>query len=154
MQHGNRTFRGNTKGKRQPGIYRFPSCLFCCFAASPHRLAALLVSGQALHEALGAIKPIHTGWLDTSVWMSAAPLVSGNKSTRFHQNKSTGLLPSSPSPSVNGNKSTLPVLPNNSGQGGGTIASTLRQRRVHGDFHRLNLNSSTTFIRIPPQPVA
>ncbi len=29
-------------------------------------------------------------WLDTSIWMSAVPLVHGNKSILFRKNKSTG----------------------------------------------------------------
>ena len=61
------------------------------------------------------INTTHSTWLNTSVWMSAAPLVNGNKSTRFHQNKSAGLLPSS-QPYLSGEcmgipiASTLPVL--------------------------------------------
>ena len=37
------------------------------------------------------------------------------------------------------NRSTTALLPYNRQQGGGAITSTLPLRRVHGDFHRLNL---------------
>ena len=62
-------------------------------------------------------------------------------------------MPLPPVMFVIGNKSTAALLPYNSQQGGGAIASTLPLRRVHGDFHRLNPIRLKTPIRKLTQPV-
>ena len=75
--------------------------------------------------------PDNTIWLDTSILMSAAQFVHGNKSTWFRKNKSTGLRLHLQSCSLSGTNQALPffhIIASRNEE----HASTLFLWRVHG----------------------